>query len=304
MKPLEARGLGFSYEDGTVALKDISMSLEEGEKVAIVGPNGAGKSTLIHLIAGFRMPFAGEVLIGGMPLTEPSADELRKQVGLLFQDPDDQIFMPTVEEDVAFGPRNLGLDDIEGRVSRALRSSGIEGLARRRPHNLSYGMKKRVAIAGILAMDPGILLLDEPTSGLDPRSRAELITLLKGMDRTMLIATHDIEAASEIADRAVVLNTGIVMQGTMYELISSREVLLKNGLEMPSISRLFAILESMGFDVGSLPISMDQATAELTKVIEREGKHLHAHIHEHDHAGKNKKHAHEYAHLDDNKSHR
>jgi cobalt/nickel transport system ATP-binding protein len=296
MKPLEVRGLGFSYEDGTMALKDLSMSLDEGEKVAIVGPNGAGKSTLLHLIAGFRMPFSGEILIGGVPLTESSADELRKQVGLLFQDPDDQIFMPTVEEDVAFGPMNLGLDDTEGRVSRALRSSGIENLAKRRPHNLSFGMKKRVAIAGIMAMDPEILLLDEPTSGLDPRSRSELIALLKGMDRSMLIASHDIEAVSEIADRAVVLNTSIVMQGTMFELVSSREVLIKNGLEMPSISKLFTILEAMGYDVGSLPISMDQAAAELIKIIESEGKHLHAHIHEHGHRAGETQNAHAHSH--------
>lgn len=292
MKPLEIRHLEFAYDDGTIALRGLSTSLDEGEKVAIVGPNGAGKSTLLHLIAGFRMPFSGEVLIDGNVLTESTSDDLRRQVGLLFQDPDDQIFMPTVEEDVAFGPRNLALDDIESRVSKGLRSSGIESLAKRRPHNLSYGMKKRVAIAGILAMDPAILLLDEPTSGLDPRARAELITLLKRMDKSMLIATHDIEAAAEIADRALVLNTDVVMQGTLKELIMSKNFLEKNGLEMPSVSRLFAALETMGYDIESLPISMNEATAELTKVIEREGRHLHAHIHEHDHRSEDAEHTH------------
>lgn len=304
MKPLEIRNLGFVYDDGTVALRDLSISLEEGEKVAVVGPNGAGKSTLLHLVAGFRTPFTGEVLIGGAALNESNADDLRRQVGLLFQDPDDQIFMPTVEEDVAFGPRNLALDDIEGRVARGLRSSGIESLAKKKPHNLSYGMKKRVAIAGILAMDPAILLLDEPTSGLDPRARAELIVLLRQMDKTMLIATHDIEAASEIADRALVLNTDVVMQGTMMELIASKEVLEKNGLEMPSVSKLFAVLRAMGYDVASLPISMDQATAELTKVIEREGRHLHAHIHEHEHRAGEVEHAHSREHHKGSKSNR
>lgn len=304
MKPLEIRNLGFVYDDGTVALRDLSISLEEGEKVAVVGPNGAGKSTLLHLVAGFRTPFTGEVLIGGAALNESNADDLRRQVGLLFQDPDDQIFMPTVEEDVAFGPRNLALDDIEGRVARGLRSSGIESLAKKKPHNLSYGMKKRVAIAGILAMDPAILLLDEPTSGLDPRARAELVVLLRQMDRTMLIATHDIEAVSEIADRALVLNTDVVMQGTMMELIASKEVLEKNGLEMPSVSKLFAILRAMGYDVASLPISMDQATAELTKVIEREGRHLHAHIHEHEHRAGEVEHAHSHEHHKGSKSNR
>ena len=283
MRPLEIESLGFSYEDGTVALDNVSLSLERGEKVAIVGPNGAGKSTLLHLIAGFRMPFTGKVLIDSQTLTESSADELRKMVGLLFQDPDDQIFMPTVEEDVAFGPRNLRLDDIDGRVSKGLRSAGVETLAKRKPHKLSYGMKKRVAIAGIMAMDPNILLLDEPTSGLDPRARSELIKLLKGMDRSMLIATHDLEAAAEIVDRAVVLNVGILMEGTMRDLVMSRDVLERAGLEIPPVSKLFSVLGSMGYSVDALPVSMDQAVAQLSKVIDREGRHIHAHVHEHDH---------------------
>jgi len=280
VRPLEIESLGFSYEDGTVALENVSLSLERGEKVAIVGPNGAGKSTLLHLIAGFRMPFTGKVLIDSQTLTESSADDLRKKIGLLFQDPDDQIFMPTVEEDVAFGPRNLRLDDIDGRVSRSLRSAGVEALAKRKTHKLSYGMKKRVAIAGIMAMDPNILLLDEPTSGLDPRARSELIRLLKGMDRSMLIATHDLEAAAEIVDRAVVLNVGILMEGTMRDLVMSRDVLERAGLEIPPVSRLFSVLGSMGYSVDALPVSMDQAVAQLSKVIDREGRHTHSHVHE------------------------
>jgi len=283
VRPLEIESLGFSYEDGTVALENVSLSLERGEKVAIVGPNGAGKSTLLHLIAGFRMPFTGKVLIDSQTLTESSADDLRKMVGLLFQDPDDQIFMPTVEEDVAFGPRNLRLDDIDGRVSKGLRSAGVETLAKRKPHKLSYGMKKRVAIAGVMAMDPNILLLDEPTSGLDPRARSELIKLLKGMDRSMLIATHDLEAAAEIVDRAVVLNVGILMEGTMRDLVMSRDVLERAGLEIPPVSRLFSVLGSMGYSVDALPVSMDQAVAQLSKMIDREGRRIHAHVHEHDH---------------------
>jgi len=284
MRCLEIRGVSFSYRDGTVALKEVSLALDDGEKVAIIGPNGAGKSTLLHLVAGFRMPFSGEVLISGKRLDMDSADSLRRDLGLLFQDPDDQIFMPTVEEDVAFGPRNLKLDDIEGRVARGLLSTGIEDLAKRKPHRLSYGMKKRVALAGVMAMDPRILLLDEPTSGLDPRSRKELIKLLRSMDRGMLIATHDIEAAAEMVDRAIVLDVGIVMEGTMRDLVMARETLEKAGLEVPPVSKLFGVLESMGYQVENLPVSMDQAVAELTKVIDREGKHLHAHIHEHRHA--------------------
>jgi len=283
VRPLEIENLGFSYQDGTVALENVSLSLERGEKIAIVGPNGAGKSTLLHLIAGFRMPFTGKVLIDSQTLTESNADDLRKKIGLLFQDPDDQIFMPTVEEDVAFGPRNLRLEDIEGRVSKGLRSAGVETLAKRKPHRLSYGMKKRVAIAGIMAMDPNILLLDEPTSGLDPRARSGLIKLLKGMDRSMIIATHDLEAVAEIVDRAIVLNVGILMEGTMRDLVMSKDVLEQAGLEIPPVSRLFSVLDSMGYSVDALPVSMDQAVAQLSKMIDREGRHLHANVHEHDH---------------------
>jgi cobalt/nickel transport system ATP-binding protein len=292
VRPLEIADLGFSYEDGTVALKNISLSLDRGEKVAIVGPNGAGKSTLLHLIAGFRMPFAGKVLIDGETLTESNADSLRRRVGLLFQEPDDQIFMPTVEEDVAFGPRNLKQDAIEKRVEKGLRSAGIEHLAKRRPHKLSHGMKKRVAIAGIIAMDPDTLLLDEPTSGLDPRARSDLIKLLKGLDRTMLIATHDLEAAAEIVDRAIVLNIEILKEGTMRDLVKSRDVLEQAGLDIPPVSKLFRVLDSMGYAVDDLPVSMDQAVAEFTKVIDREGRHLHAHVHEHDHRSSDSGHAH------------
>jgi len=222
-------------------------------------------------------------LIDSQTLTESSADDLRKKIGLLFQDPDDQIFMPTVEEDVAFGPRNLRLEDIDDRVSRGLRSAGVETLAKRKPHKLSYGMKKRVAIAGIMAMDPNILLLDEPTSGLDPRARSELIKLLKGMDRSMLIATHDLEAAAEIVDRAVVLNVGILTEGTIRDLVMSRDVLERAGLEIPPVSRLFSVLGSMGYSVDALPVSIDQAVAQLSKVIDREGRYIHEHVHEHDH---------------------
>ncbi len=274
-------------------MKDISFSIEDGEKVAVIGPNGAGKSTLLHLIAGFRMPFAGEVMISGKRLGPDDADPLRRNLGLLFQDPDDQIFMPTVEEDIAFGPRNLKLIDVDGRVAKGLQSTGIEHIAKRRPHRLSYGMKKRVALAGVLAMDPGLLLLDEPTSGLDPRSRKDLIELLKTMDRGMLIATHDIEAAAEIVDRVIVLDIEILMEGTVRDLVLAREIIERARLEAPPVSKLFSVLEAMGYKVDSLPVSMDQAVAELTKVIGREGRHLHAHVHEHDHS-KEGSHAHEH----------
>jgi energy-coupling factor transporter ATP-binding protein EcfA2 len=272
VRVLETTKLSFAYDDGTTALRDLTMTLDDGEKVAILGPNGAGKSTLLHLLSGFRMPFDGTVAVCGRKLEQQSADDIRRDLGLLFQDPDDQLFMPTVEEDVAFGPRTLKLDDIEGRVLRGLRSTGIEHLAKRRPHRLSHGMKKRAAIAGILAMDPRVLLLDEPTSGLDPKSRSELVRLLKSMDRTMLIATHDLEAAAEIVDRAIVLNVGVVKEGTIRDIVTDSKVMEEVGLELPAISRLFKELDSMGYPVEALPVSMDQAVAELTKVIDRVGR--------------------------------
>lgn len=270
MVVLELRKLGYSYEDGTLALKDVDLSLEEGEKVAILGPNGAGKSTLMHLLAGFRMPFKGEASVGGVALSASTADRVRSKIGFLFQDPDDQIFMPTVEEDVAFGPRNLKLDDVEGRVQRGMNGVGISTLAKRAPHRLSYGMKKRVAIAGLLAMEPELLLLDEPTSGLDPRSRADLIKLLRSMKRTMLIATHDLEAVSEIVDWAVVLNVEPVMKGTMRELVLAGDVLHQAGLELPPLPMLFRTIAEKGYAVDTLPVTRDQAAAELTKVIDGE----------------------------------
>jgi len=264
------KDLGFRYDDGTEAIKGLTLSVAEGERVAVVGPNGAGKSTLLHLIAGFRMPFSGGLTVMGKRLDKDSADELRRHMGLLFQDPDDQIFMPTVEEDIAFGPVNLGLEDISGRVARALRSTGTEHLAKRPPHRLSFGMRKRVAIAGMLAMDPDILLLDEPTSGLDPRSRSELITLLRGMKKTMVIATHDLEAVAELADRAVVLNVTPVAEGTTRQVVSDRVVLEGAGLEMPALPRLLSRLEEMGYAVESLPVTMEQALAEISRMVERE----------------------------------
>lgn len=270
MKVLEIEGLSFTYEDGTPALKGVSISMEEGEKVAVIGPNGAGKSTLLHLIAGFRTPFQGSLKVMGERLEERTADDVRRHIGLLFQDPEDQIFMPTVEEDVAFGPVNLGLDNVEDRVVKALRSTSIEDLAKRKPHRLSHGMKKRVAIAGVLAMEPGLLLLDEPTAGLDPRSRSGLIELLRDMKRTMLIATHDLEAAAEVVDRVVLLNGSVVFEGGLSELMSRDDMLERAGLEPPQIPRLFKRLESMGYGSQGVPVTLDQGVAEAVKVIERE----------------------------------
>lgn len=270
MKVLDIEGVSFTYEDGTPALKGISLSIDEGEKVAVIGPNGAGKSTFLHLIAGFRTPFEGSLKVMGERLEERTADQVRRHIGLLFQDPDDQIFMPTVEEDVAFGPVNLGLDRVEDRVVQALRCTSIEDLAKRKPHRLSHGMKKRVAIAGVLAMEPELLLLDEPTAGLDPRSRSDLIELLRNMKRTMLMATHDLEAAAEIVDRVVLLNGSVAFEGGLSELMSKDDALERAGLEPPQVARLFKRLGAMGYGPQGVPVTLDQGVAEAVRVIERE----------------------------------
>lgn len=266
MNPLELRRVSFTYEDGTQALDSISVSLSKGEKVAVIGPNGAGKSTLLHLVAGFRMPFEGSVKVSGEELTAKNSDSLRRRIGILFQDPDDQIFMPTVREDVAFGPRNLGMDDVEGRTKNALESVGIGHLSERVPHRLSHGMKKRVAIAGVVAMETDILLLDEPTSGLDPKSRNDLIELLKDMKTTMLIATHDIEAAAEISNRAVLLNVAIIGEGSVREIVGAHQSLVGCGMEPPSISTVFRRFQPNNWTRNPPPVTVDEAVEELRRL--------------------------------------
>ena len=206
----------------------------------MVGPNGAGKSTLLNIMAGLFPPSQGMVAVMGAPLTRKQVGPARRHVGLLFQDPDDQLFMPTVQEDVAFGPMNMGLDqeEVRKRVEEALRSTSLEGYRERAPHRLSIGEKKRVALAGLLAMSPEILLLDEPTANLDPQGRRELINVLKGREETLLLATHDLAIAFELATRVLVLNKRVLFDGDPAKLIKDPEVLKQARLELPSFSLL------------------------------------------------------------------
>jgi cobalt/nickel transport system ATP-binding protein len=208
--------------------------------VALVGPNGAGKSTLLNLMAGLLPPSRGVVEVMGAPLTKKQVGPARRHVGLLFQDPDDQLFMPTVQEDVAFGPMNLGLgeEEVRARVDGALRSTSMEGYRERAPHRLSIGEKKRVALAGLLAMSPDILLLDEPTANLDPQGRRELINVLKGRGETLVLATHDLAIAFELATRVIVLNRKVIFDGDFARLLNAPEVLKQARLELPSFSLL------------------------------------------------------------------
>lgn len=236
--PIEIRNVSFAYPDGTRALMDLSFAVPRGGRVGLVGANGAGKSTLLMLLAGLLFPDLGEVVIGGLVLGKRTLAEARRRIGYVFQDSDDQLFMPTVAEDVAFGPRNLGLPgaDVDARVRRALDQVEALPLAAKPPHALSAGEKRRVAIATALAMEPALLVLDEPTAGLDPRSRRHLIRLLQQVDRTRIIATHDLDLVLDLCPRTLVLHEGALRaDGPTLPLFQDPELLAACHLEKPLV---------------------------------------------------------------------
>ena len=238
---VEVTNLSYCYPDGTEALCGVSFSLASGECVGLLGPNGSGKSTLLHHLNGLlpEKPSAGgPVRIHGEAITTDSLPSIRRQVGLLFQNPDDQLFCPTVDEDVAFGPRQLGLgeDAVVARVRTVLIQVGLAGQGRRATHHLSQGEKRRACLAGVLACEASILALDEPTSDLDPRGRREFKALLRQIGATKLIATHDLELVVELCERSIVLDRGrIVADGAPRELLGDEELMRAHGLERPHI---------------------------------------------------------------------
>ncbi|HTX64861.1 MAG TPA: energy-coupling factor ABC transporter ATP-binding protein [Opitutaceae bacterium] len=241
MNALEIRHLGYRYPDRSEALRDVSFAVEAGERVGLIGPNGAGKSTLLLHLNGLlpETPAAAPaVSVFGTPVAEPHLAALRARVGLLFQDPDDQLFCPTVWEDVAFGPQQLGVRgaELSDRVARALAQAGLAGFEERLPHHLSRGEKRRVCLAGLLACEARLLALDEPTSDLDPRGRRELKALLAALPVTQVIATHDLELVVEICPRVIVLDRGsVVAQGPTAEVLNDEVLMLAHGLERPHI---------------------------------------------------------------------
>ena len=233
---LVCENLHFTYPDGHKALDGLSLTVEHAERVAVLGPNGAGKSTLTLHLNGILEPQQGSVTVGGLPVTGKHLLEIRRRVGVVFQDPDDMLFMPTVRQDVAFGPANLGLSEAEvaERVSSALDMVGMGEYASRPPHHLSFGQRKRVATAAVLSMRPEILVLDEPSSNLDPRGRREFGELLSSLDLTMLLVTHDLPYALELCPRAVLLSGGrIVADGPTPELLADTALLAAHRLELP-----------------------------------------------------------------------
>jgi cobalt/nickel transport system ATP-binding protein len=233
---VEVENLRYSYADGTAAVCGISFRIQHGEAVAIVGANGAGKSTLLLHLNGCLTPTAGKVRIGDFPLTKATLPNIRRTVGMVFQDPDDQLFMPTVFDDVAFGPLNLGLqpEEVERRVTEALSRVDALHLRERPPYRLSAGEKRTVAIASVLSMSPDILVMDEPTTGLDPRHRRRLIGLLNSFQHTRIIATHDLDLVLDVCTRTIVLHKGeITADGPTTEIFADAELLSRSHLEKP-----------------------------------------------------------------------
>jgi cobalt/nickel transport system ATP-binding protein len=242
---IAARGLRYRYPSGAAALDGVDLHVARGERVAVLGPNGAGKTTLMLHLNGL-LHGDGELRVCG---EDPRAADLRARVGLVFQDPDDQLFMPTVREDVAFGPLNLGAtpEQALARADAALAAVRMGGAEERAPHQLSLGQRRRVAIAGVLAMAPELLVFDEPSASLDPRTRRELLELLDGMALTMLVVTHDLPFAAQLCDRAVVLSGGrVVADGACLDVLEDAGLLAAHDLELPAGFDPRALVERAG----------------------------------------------------------
>lgn len=270
---LSTENLSFTYPDGTQALKNINIEIEKGEKVAIIGPNGAGKSTLFSHFNGLTEPTSGRVKIEGKPISFEK-DELlkvRQKVGIVFQDPNDQLFAPTVKEDIAFGPMNLGLsyDEVEKRVEDALKMVGMENYEDKTPHHLSGGQQKRIAIAGIIAMKPELMILDEPTAGLDPDGVEKVLNIMNQLNEegmTLIISSHDIDMISKYADKIFVLYNGeIIESGNKNKIFSDMELLKKAHLRTPITTEILYNLKESGLNVNTEKISVKDTCAEIIK---------------------------------------
>lgn len=270
---LSTENLSFTYPDGTQALKNINIEIEKGEKVAIIGPNGAGKSTLFSHFNGLTEPTSGCVKIEGKAISFEK-DELlkvRQKVGIVFQDPNDQLFAPTVKEDIAFGPMNLGLsyDEVEKRVEDALKMVGMENYEDKTPHHLSGGQQKRIAIAGIIAMKPEIMILDEPTAGLDPDGVEKVLNIMNQLNEegmTLIISSHDIDMISKYADKIFVLYNGeIIESGNKNKIFSDMDLLKKAHLRTPITTEILYNLKESGLNVNTEKISVKDTCAEIIK---------------------------------------
>lgn len=262
MNAIKTNAISYVYPDGTVALSGVDFEANTGEKIAVLGPNGSGKSTLFYHFNGLIRPTHGEVLVFGAKITGSNIDEIRKRVGVVFQDPDSQLFAPTVSEDIAFGPKNLRFEksEVDRRVKEVLHRFDIEHLSSKNPAHLSGGQKKRVAIAGVIAMEPDILVLDEPASGMDARGKTETMELLDEMNnegKTIIISTHDSDLAASWADKVYILNKGKVFRSGIPKNIFMDEKLIADaGLKQPVIVQTFREFRARGITKGDVPLSV------------------------------------------------
>ena len=275
MKVIETKDITYEYPDGTKALDKVNFNVDEGKIVALLGPNGAGKSTLFLHFNGILSPSTGSVIIDGVTIEYNKKDlmQIRQKVGIVFQNPDDQLFAPTVLEDVAFGPMNMGLskEEVEARVKEALLRVGMEGFEKKPPHHLSGGQKKRVAIAGILAMKPKIMVLDEPTSGLDPKGASQILRLLYKLNHegiTIVISTHDVDLVPLYASKVYIISKGkIIKEGTAPEVFEDVKTIRGANLRLPRIAHLMEILEKedkLPFDK-PYPLTIGEARKRILK---------------------------------------
>ncbi len=269
MHLIETRDLCYSYPHSVRALEGINFIAPRNARIAVIGSNGAGKSTLFKHFNGIFKPTSGSVLIRGEPITKQNIREVRKFVGIVFQNADDQIFSPTVEQDVAFGPTNLGLDEdtIHHRVHEALKIVGIEDLAERVPHHLSGGEKKRVAIAGVIAMEPEVLVLDEPTAGLDPQGVHDLVGFINSLSKTygmtVIFSTHDVSLVAEVADYIYVMNKGrFAAEGTVEEVFMQPDMLKSMRLDVPVLPKLLLSLQK-----NDIPVTMAYTYEDAEKAL-------------------------------------
>lgn len=276
MNIVEIKDLCFGYEREHLTLKNLSMTIEQGKLTAILGCNGAGKSTLFLNLNGVLTPSSGEIRIAGKRLEyhKKSLLEMRKNVGIVFQDPDDQLFSADVYRDISFGPLNLGLPEeaVKMRVEQAMERTGISHLRERPTHALSYGQKKRVAIAGVLAMEPQVIILDEPTAGLDPKGVAEIMELLDDLKSdkgiTIILATHDIDIVPDYADYVYVMRDGqITGQGDPKAIFRDKALLKQNDLRPPILSALVDRLAQEGILIDPNALTMDEVSAEIRRLL-------------------------------------
>jgi cobalt/nickel transport system ATP-binding protein len=269
---VSVKDVKFSYPAGVAALHGISLEVKQGERVAILGPNGSGKSTLILLIAGLLTPKSGEITVFGQKTTSKDFQKFRSRIGIVFQDPDDQLFTPSVIEDIEYGPKNLKLpeEDIRARSAHVLDKMGIEHLRDRPPHRLSFGEKKKVSLATALVLKPELLILDEPTANLDLVSRRGLIETLNELSRagtTIIVSTHDAEAIPELADRIVVISRGEKLcEGKTSEVLQDKKMLEASGLEPPTIVDLFGELKAQGY-IDEVPLTAAKGKEALLKLL-------------------------------------